>query len=47
MTGHFGIAYFDGVHQPDVQGKMGWTKAMADFAFDFKDNAGPAMEAAR
>jgi hypothetical protein len=40
MTGHFGIAYFDGVH-PTLMFKAKWggTKAMADFAFDFKDNA--------
>jgi len=39
-TGHFGICYFDGVH-PTLMFKAKWggTKAMADFAFDFKDNA--------
>jgi len=39
MTGHFGIAYFDGVH-PSLMFKAKWggTKAMADFAFDFKDS---------
>jgi rhamnogalacturonan endolyase len=40
MTGHFGIAYFDGVH-PSLMFKAKWggTKAMADFAFDFNNNA--------
>jgi hypothetical protein len=40
ITGHFGIAYFDGVHPSLVfKGKAGGTKAMLDMAFDFKDNA--------
>ncbi len=40
VTGHFGIAYFDGVHPTLMfKGKWGGTAAMADFAFDFKDNA--------
>jgi rhamnogalacturonan endolyase len=40
MTGHFGIAYFDGVH-PTLMFKAKWggTKAMTDYAFDFKNNA--------
>jgi rhamnogalacturonan endolyase len=40
MTGHFGIAYFDGAH-PTLMFKAKWggTKAMADFAFDFRDSA--------
>jgi rhamnogalacturonan endolyase len=39
-TGHFGICYFDGVH-PTLMFKAKWggTKAMADMAFDFKNNA--------
>jgi hypothetical protein len=40
ITGHFGIAYFDGVHPTFMfKGKVGGTKAMMDMAFDFKDNA--------
>jgi rhamnogalacturonan endolyase len=40
MTGHFGIAYFDGVHPTLMfKGKWGGTKAMTDYAFDFKNNA--------
>jgi rhamnogalacturonan endolyase len=34
-TGHFGIAYFDGVHPTLMfKGKWGGTQAMADMAFD-------------
>jgi len=40
VTGHFGIAYFDGVHPTLMfKGKWGGTKAMTDYAFDFKNNA--------
>jgi len=40
ITGHFGIAYFDGVHPTFMfKGKVGGTKGMMDMAFDFKDNA--------
>jgi hypothetical protein len=40
ITGHFGIAYFDGVHPSLVfKGKAGGTKAMLDMAFDFRNNA--------
>jgi hypothetical protein len=40
ITGHFGIAYFDGVNPSLVfKGKAGGTKAMLDMAFDFRSNA--------
>jgi len=40
VTGHFSIAYWDGVH-PSLyfKGKAGGTAAMMDMGFDFKDNA--------
>jgi hypothetical protein len=40
VTGHFSIAYWDGVH-PSLyfKGKAGGTVAMMDMGFDFKDNA--------
>jgi rhamnogalacturonan endolyase len=39
-TGHFSIAYWDGVH-PSLyyKAKAGGTKAMMDLGYDFKDNA--------
>ena len=39
-TGHFGIAYFDGVHPSLMfKAKAGGTRAMMDMAYDFKDGA--------
>jgi hypothetical protein len=40
VTGHFSIAYWDGVN-PSLyfKGKAGGTAAMMDMGFDFKDNA--------
>jgi rhamnogalacturonan endolyase len=40
VTGHFSIAYWDGVH-PSLyfKGKAAGTAAMMDMGFDFKDNA--------
>ena len=40
VTGHFSIAYWDGVH-PSLyfKGKAGGTRAMMDMGFDFKDSA--------
>jgi rhamnogalacturonan endolyase len=40
VTGHFSIAYFDGVHPSLMfKGKAGGTRAMMDMAFDFKEGA--------
>jgi rhamnogalacturonan endolyase len=40
VTGHFSIAYFDGVHPSLMfKGKAGGTRALMDMAFDFKDGA--------